>query len=208
MGISLNQLKTYTTSVLKNWLTNKDILDKISESETGNMLYDGKEITASSQGSAATGIGKKLYDITVGSNSFTGAVNANSDYSLLEDSAITSSDSIENYDAIIFSIANKASDDALVFNFLSKEIPVSFIKENYGKACDFIQLSNYYILVGFINANTLSIVSHDISNDRKFVINKLIGIKYEEVTAEVVTDEQVNTAATETLANLNTKNSQ
>lgn len=208
MGISLNQLKTYTTSVLKNWLTNKDILDKISESETGNMLYDGKEITASSQGSAATGIGKKLYDIIVGDNSFTGAVNANSDYSLLENSAITSSDSIENYDAIIFSIANKTSDDALVFNFLSKEIPVSFIKENYGKACDFIQLSNYYILVGFVNANTLSIVSHDISNDRKFVINKLIGIKYEEVTEEVITDEQVNTAATETLADLNTKNSQ
>lgn len=208
MGISLNQLKTYTTSVLKNWLTNKDILDKISESETGNMLYDGKEIAAHSQGSAATGIGKKLYDITVGNNSFTGAVNANSDYSLLEDSAITFSDSIENYDAIIFSIANKTSDDALVFNFLSKEIPVSFIKENYGKACDFIQLSNYYILVGFVNANTLSIVSHDISNDRKFVINKLIGIKYEEVTEEVITDEQVNTAATETLADLNTKNSQ
>lgn len=208
MGISLNQLKTYTTSVLKNWLTNKDILDKISESETGNMLYDGKEITASSQGSAATGIGKKLYDITVGDNSFTGAVNANSDYSLLENSAITSSDSIENYDAIIFSIANKTSDDALIFNFLSKEIPVSFIKENYGKACDFIQLFNYYILVGFVNANTLSIVSHDISNDRKFVINKLIGIKYEEVTEEVITDEQVNTAATETLADLNTKNSQ
>lgn len=208
MGISLNQLKTYTTSVLKNWLTNKDILDKISESETGNMLYDGKEIAAHSQGSAATGIGKKLYDITVGNNSFTGAVNANSDYSLLEDSAITFSDSIENYDAIIFSIANKTSDDALVFNFLSKEIPVSFIKENYGKACDFIQLSNYHILVGFVNANTLSIVKHNISNDRKFVINKLIGIKYEEVTEEVITDEQVNTAATETLADLNTKNSQ
>lgn len=206
--MTLNQLKTYTTSVLKNWLTNKDILDKISESETGNMLYNGKEITASSQSSAATCIGKKLYDITVGSNSFTGAVNANSDYSLLEDSAITSSDSIENYDAIIFSIANKTSDDALIFNFLSKEIPVSFIKENYGKACDFIQFSNYHILVGFVNANTLSIVSHNISNDRKFVINKLIGVKYEQVTAEVITDEQVNTAATETLAALNTKNSQ
>lgn len=42
--MTLSQIKTYTIGVLKQWFTNKATLDKLSESKTGNLVYNGTEI--------------------------------------------------------------------------------------------------------------------------------------------------------------------
>lgn len=47
--MTLSQIKTYTIGVLKLWFGNKSTLDKISESENGNIVYNGKEIIDNSE---------------------------------------------------------------------------------------------------------------------------------------------------------------
>ena len=46
--MNLNQVKTYVSGVLKGWISNKGTLDKLSESEDGNLLFDGQEIKGGS----------------------------------------------------------------------------------------------------------------------------------------------------------------
>ena len=43
--MTLEQIKTYTVGVLKGWFTNKSVLDKLSESDTGELLFDSKTIS-------------------------------------------------------------------------------------------------------------------------------------------------------------------
>lgn len=43
--MTLEQVKTYTVGVLKGWFTNKSVLDKLSESDTGELLFDSKTIS-------------------------------------------------------------------------------------------------------------------------------------------------------------------
>ena len=43
--MTLAQVKTYVIGVLKGWFTNKSVLDKLSESDTGELLYDSKTIS-------------------------------------------------------------------------------------------------------------------------------------------------------------------
>lgn len=42
--ITLAQVKTFIVGVLKGWFTNKKTLDKLSESENGELLFDSKPI--------------------------------------------------------------------------------------------------------------------------------------------------------------------
>lgn len=44
--ITLAQIKTFIVGVLKGWFTNKKTLDKLSESENGELLFDLKPIGA------------------------------------------------------------------------------------------------------------------------------------------------------------------
>lgn len=46
--MNLNQVKTYVSGVLKGWISNKGTLDKLSESEDGNLLFNGQEIKGGS----------------------------------------------------------------------------------------------------------------------------------------------------------------
>lgn len=50
--MTLNQVKTFIIGVLKGWFTNKFVLDKLSESESGELLYDSKSIGTSGGGSS------------------------------------------------------------------------------------------------------------------------------------------------------------
>lgn len=43
--MTLEQVKTYTIGVLKGWFANKSVLDKLSESDTGELLFDSKTIS-------------------------------------------------------------------------------------------------------------------------------------------------------------------
>lgn len=42
--MTLAQVKTFIIGVLKGWFTNKKTLDKITEGENGELLYDSKAI--------------------------------------------------------------------------------------------------------------------------------------------------------------------
>lgn len=42
--MTLAQVKTFIIGVLKGWFTNKKTLDKLSESENGELLYNSKAI--------------------------------------------------------------------------------------------------------------------------------------------------------------------
>lgn len=42
--VTLSQVKTFIIGVLKGWFLNKSVLDKLSESESGELLYDSKPI--------------------------------------------------------------------------------------------------------------------------------------------------------------------
>jgi len=42
--MTLNQVKTFIIGVLKGWFTNKKTLDKITEGENGELLFDSKAI--------------------------------------------------------------------------------------------------------------------------------------------------------------------
>lgn len=42
--MNLTQVKTYVSGVLKGWFINKSTLDKLSENEDGNLLFNGEEI--------------------------------------------------------------------------------------------------------------------------------------------------------------------
>lgn len=44
--MKLSQVKEYVTGVLKQWFTNKPILDKFNETETGELLYGTKAISS------------------------------------------------------------------------------------------------------------------------------------------------------------------
>lgn len=44
--MNLSQVKKYTTEVLKQWFTNKPVLDKLNETETGELLYGTKTISS------------------------------------------------------------------------------------------------------------------------------------------------------------------
>ena len=44
--MTLAQVKTYVIGVLKGWFTNKSVLDKLSESAEGELLYDSKAISS------------------------------------------------------------------------------------------------------------------------------------------------------------------
>lgn len=46
--MTLAQVKAFLIGVLKGWFTNKKVLDKISESDTGVLTYDGKTIDSGS----------------------------------------------------------------------------------------------------------------------------------------------------------------
>ena len=46
--MTLTQVKAFLIGVLKGWFTNKKVLDKISESDTGVLTYDGKTIDSGS----------------------------------------------------------------------------------------------------------------------------------------------------------------
>ena len=59
--MNLNQVKTYVSGVLKGWISNKGTLDKLSESEDGNLLFDGNEIKGGSIGAD----GKSAYEVAV-----------------------------------------------------------------------------------------------------------------------------------------------
>ena len=45
------EIKKYTIEVLKQGFPNKKTLDKLSTSDNGNLLFDGKEIEGSGSGS-------------------------------------------------------------------------------------------------------------------------------------------------------------
>lgn len=46
--MTLAQVKAFLIGVLKGWFTNKKVLDKIGESDTGVLTYDGKTIDSGS----------------------------------------------------------------------------------------------------------------------------------------------------------------
>lgn len=205
MGLTLTQLKTYTASVLKGWLTNKDILDKISESEAGNMLYNGKEIVGSS--SSQTVVGKKKYPITatsVESITLSTSIAQSEDYGLQPNTSVTLSDSIENYDSISLVYSIKAG-DIVALRKVAEEIPVDVVKESYGKSCFNIESGANLLNCGFIDATHIGSSFANLNTGCSIVIEQILGYKYETVSAEVVTDEQVTTAASETVTQLNTK---
>lgn len=206
MGLTLTQLKTYTASVLKGWLTNKDILDKISESEAGNMLYNGKEVVGGSPSQAV--VGKKKYPITATNlNPIIAHMAAAEDFGLSTDSA-TLSDSIENYDSILLVYSIKVR-DVIGLRKVTEEIPVDIIKESYGKACFELYANNLVNAgAGFIDATHMACAYVVLPENYSIVIEQIIGYKYETVSTEVITDEQVTTAASETVTQLNTKNLQ
>lgn len=52
--MTLTQLKTYIVGVLKGWFQNKAVLDKFSESESGELLYNGKPIGGGSSSTPVT----------------------------------------------------------------------------------------------------------------------------------------------------------
>lgn len=43
--MTLNQTKQLVTGVLRGWFTNKTILDKFSEDNNGNVLYNGNAVS-------------------------------------------------------------------------------------------------------------------------------------------------------------------
>ena len=47
--MTLQQVKTFIVGVLKGWFSNKSTLDKISESENGELLFDSKPISGVAQ---------------------------------------------------------------------------------------------------------------------------------------------------------------
>ena len=47
--MKLEQVKTFIVGVLKGWFTNKSVLDKLSESKSGKLLFDSKPIAGSTE---------------------------------------------------------------------------------------------------------------------------------------------------------------
>ena len=47
--MTLAQVKTFIVGVLKGWFTNKSVLDKLSESEEGELLFDSKAISSTEE---------------------------------------------------------------------------------------------------------------------------------------------------------------
>lgn len=45
----LEQIRKMVVGILKGWFTNKKVLDKLSESDEGNLLYNGDMISASTE---------------------------------------------------------------------------------------------------------------------------------------------------------------
>lgn len=42
--MTLSQIQTYIVGVLQGWFKNKSVLDKLSETEDGKLMYNGVEI--------------------------------------------------------------------------------------------------------------------------------------------------------------------
>lgn len=210
--MTLEQLKTYTVGVLKGWFSNKQVLDKLSESEDGNLLYNGNEITGSGSESSNEPaepvqpivVGRKMYpilDLTGHQNGYAiGTHNYDMGNPIWLTQALT--DSLENYDAIVMYC--KQIDDAGVPTLItSGEIDVSLIKQFYNGCSILIYFPDATltsIWCGFTDANNACIFCNTIDN---LTILNIYGIKYETVSADPITDAQVSEAVAETVEGLN-----
>lgn len=61
--MNLSQVKQYTEGLLKKWFTNKKVLDKFSEND-GKVLYNGSEISGTSDVQVSTKSGNQIQNIT------------------------------------------------------------------------------------------------------------------------------------------------
>lgn len=197
--ITLNQLKTYTAGVLKGWFTNKDVLDKLSESEDGNLLYNGNEIVGSSEPSEPTEViqkvvGRKMYKLYDGNEAIGNITYAEG--TILSESIKEINDSIENYDSILvtFNLNN-------MLLMQTNEIPVEILKLYYNKGCANIYInSSSVVQIGFTDATHIGFTTNTCNNLSNM---NVYGIKYETVSADPITDTQVTQAVTETVSGLN-----
>ena len=60
--MTLAQIKTLLVGVLKGWFTNKKVLDKFSESETGELLYDSKTVGGTSSSTTDEEVTQAIQD--------------------------------------------------------------------------------------------------------------------------------------------------
>lgn len=207
--MTLEQLKTYTVGVLKGWFSNKQVLDKLSESEDGNLLYNGNEITGSGSGSSNEPtepvqpivVGRKMY--TLYGEQETGLVPWNFN------NPVTASllDSLENYDAVV--LYAYQSDGSCKSTIVSNEIAVDHIKQNYGQPTIYLYgfKAGQFVEAwwGFTDATHVCIFINSIPN---LTIAALYGIKYETVSADPITDAQVSEAVAETVEGLNAEDTE
>lgn len=139
MGLTLSQLKTYTTGVLKGWFTNKDTLDKLSESEDGKtLLFAGKKIEGTATGGAGISniVGRKtelIYQEDNG-NIVVGEAGKD-DFHVIKD--------VFNYDSLIVEVWIKDNNED--FDLISKEIPISLIQTMMESEKAYVELIKNHI---------------------------------------------------------------
>lgn len=96
------EVKKYVTEVLKQGFSNKKTLDKLSTSDDGNLLFDGKEIKGGGSSSDGGVTHTELWNYTI-ENEGTIKYDQNQDYTLR--------DNINNYDFILIENMSSSSDD-------------------------------------------------------------------------------------------------
>lgn len=209
--MTLEQLKTYTVGVLKGWFSNKQVLDKLSESEDGNLLYNGNEIVSSSGSGNSdetteppTIVGRKLYPILDLTGHENGYAISTITYKTATPMPVTMplTDSLNNYDAVILR-CNHCSGG---FYMTSTEVSTDFIKQIYGKGAIVISIGGDWVWFGFKDADNIGVMHNSFSNGLQLL--NVYGIKYETVSADPITDAEVTQAVTETVEGLNAEESE
>lgn len=129
------EVKKYTIEVLKQGFPNKKTLDKLSTSDSGNLLFDGKEIKGSGGSNSGSGVTHtELWNYSV-ENAGTIKYGTTQDYTLR--------DNINNYDFILIENMSTSSDDTNTSWQATNHFIFSVEELNSNKYNNYINFTSY-----------------------------------------------------------------
>ena len=129
------EVKKYTIEVLKQGFPNKKTLDKLSTSDNGNLLFDGKEIKGSGGSNSGSGVTHtELWNYSV-ENAGTIKYGTTQDYTLR--------DNINNYDFILIENMSHSGDDTNTSWQATNHFIFSVEELNSNKYNNYINFTSY-----------------------------------------------------------------
>ena len=175
------EVKKYTIEVLKQGFPNKKTLDKLSTSDNGNLLFDGKEIKGNGSSGSNSGVTHtELWSYSV-ENAGVIKYDTAQDYTLR--------DNINNYDFILIENMSHFSDDTIVAWQGTNQFIFSVEELNSNKYNNYISFNSFNERISrfYIKDTTYKCVTNNQNNTNGLV--RLVGLK---IVSSIAVDDKLD----------------